>query len=172
MTKLTSKLRPIRDTHPELPLDPDAFQPGLYKWPPHFNPPLQAVVFIGGSFGTLARYGISVLIPTDTNGWPTATLIVNFVGAFFLGFLLEALSRRGPDKGRLRVMRLGIGTGFIGGFTTYSTFSVEAAAFFRDGHFVTTFAYIATTLIGGMICSALGIVLAIRHHKQAQGVVA
>ena len=73
------------------------------------------VVALGGAVGTLARYGLSHAVP-DTGGVPVATLVENVVGAFLLGLLLEALARSGPDVGRRRLARLGLGTGLLGAF--------------------------------------------------------
>jgi CrcB protein len=59
------------------------------------------------------------------SSWPWTTFIINVIGAFVLGLLLEGLVRTGEDTGERRLARLGIGTGLLGGFTTYSTFMVE-----------------------------------------------
>ena len=91
------------------------------------GPPLLAVVLVGGAIGTAAREGLSLAFPTIGGVLPIAVLVINVVGAFVLGLLLEALLRLGPDVGRRRIVRLGIGTGFCGGFTTYSTLAVETA---------------------------------------------
>ena len=80
-------------------------------------PFMQATVLFGGCVRTLARYGIITKIPTHTNGWSWATLIANLLGAFMLGFLLEALLRRDEDKGIILLIRLGIRTGFRNRFT-------------------------------------------------------
>lgn len=153
------------DDHPELPLDPDAAQPGFYKWPPRLLPSLQLLVFIGGGLGILAHYGISSLIPTVGDGWPLATLFINLMGAFLLGLLLESLASRGPDQGILRQIRLGVGTGFLGAFTTYSAFAIEVVVLYKNGQYMTAFLYALISLIAGLACSALGIFIASNYHK-------
>lgn len=163
-----SDLRPY-DSHPELPLDPDVVQPGVYKWPPHFIPALQVVVFVGGSLGALTRYEISVTFEA-VNDWPVATLMTNLIGAFLLGLLLESLSRRGADQGKLRFIRLGLGTGFLGAFTTYSTLAVEINLLARDGHMATAIAYALLSIIGGIVLCAFGIQAAIMRHSWRSGV--
>ncbi len=76
---------------------------------------------VGGFAGTLSRYGLTELGASQ----PVVTLLtVNTVGAFLLGLLLGSLSRPGP---RTRAYRLLLGTGFLGGFTTYSAFSLTFA---------------------------------------------
>ena len=155
-----------RDTHPELPLDPDVIKPGVYKWPPHFTPSLLLIVFIGGCLGALARYWVTLQLPTSSNGWPTATFIVNLLGAFLLGFLLEGLIRLGSDEGARRIARLGIGTGFIGAFTTYSTFAVETDLLVHTHHASMALLYVISSLAGGTLLSSGGIFIAAMHHKQ------
>lgn len=168
MTKING-LR-VKDAHPELPLDPDALQPGLSKLPYHSSPLLQLLVLVGGGFGTIARYYIESLVPISSGGWPKATFIINLLGAFMLGFLLEALTHRGPDTGKLRMVRLGVGTGLIGGFTTYSTFSVEVVTLHKNGYVGVALSYILISIVGGLLCCLLGIYLAGRHHRRATGV--
>lgn len=156
----------VRDTHPELPLDPDVVQPGVYKWPVHFQMPLQLTVFVGGCMGALARYGLIQIMPTLKDALPVATLFVNLLGAFLLGVLLEALARRGEDKGLRRLVRLGLGTGFIGAFTTYSTFAVEIDLLIGNGKSEVAIFYAAVSVLGGIVLSALGIQIAAKHHKR------
>lgn len=154
-----------RDSHPELPLDPDAAQPGRYKWPPYFTPTFILVVFVGGCAGTVARYGISVAMPT-AGDWPTGILCINLSGALLLGMLLEGLSRLGPDEGARRIVRLAAGTGFLGAFTTYSTFAVGAVTLLANGESASAVGYMIATVGGGLLCSMLGIWLAATHHAQ------
>jgi len=156
-----------RDTHPELPLDPDVLHPGEYKWPLHFTPGAQLVVFVGGICGTFARYQLGNLLPTTANQLPIGTLLINLLGAFLLGMLLEGLARRGPDAGRRQLARLGIGTGFMGAFTTYSTFAVETSLLSRHGHIELAWLYAALSVIGGLICCAAGIHLTEAYHREA-----
>lgn len=117
-----------------------------------------ALVFVGGSLGTAARYLLSVVIPS-WQGIPLPTIAVNVVGAFVLGLLLEALVRGGPDEGIRRDLRLLVGTGFLGGFTTYSTFAVESVAL-GSGGLVDFLVYAGGTLVIGAAASAAGILAA------------
>lgn len=82
------------------------------------------LVFAGGVLGTGSRYGLDVMIPTG-DGWPWATFIINIAGSFALGLVVEAIAQRGDDTGRRRKLRLFLGPGVLGGFTTYSAFAVE-----------------------------------------------
>ena len=90
-----------------------------------------ALIFVGGSVGTAARVAIGSAFPAGD--WPWATFWINIFGAAVLALVLEFLAAFGPDEGWLRRARLGIGTGVLGGFTTYSAFSVEVAQMVRSG---------------------------------------
>lgn len=159
-----------RDSHPDLPLDPDAVQPGTFKWPPHLAPSLQAVVIIGGCFGTLARYVIALLVPSSHDSWPFATLAANLLGALILGVLLQTLFHLGHDEGKLKVIRLGIGTGFIGSFTSFSSLAVEVNLLHMNHHVELAISYAIVTIVGGLLTSALGIRLATHRHLAKNGV--
>jgi CrcB protein len=133
--------------------------------PVHLHPGFVLVVITGGVFGALARYGLSTVLPAP-DGWPLPTLIINLTGAFLLGILLEALVRRGPDAGRLRVIRLLAGTGFMGAFTTYSTLALETNALLGAGRTTDALIYVAATLLGGAIATVAGIRAAAGHHTR------
>ncbi len=158
-----------KDTHPELPLDPDAERPGQYKFPLHFTPGLQLLVFVGGCFGTLTRYEVASSVPAAVGRIPYGTLLINLSGAFALGMLLEGLARRGEDRGKRQLVRLGLGTGFMGAYTTYSTLAVEAGGLLRANHFGVAMTYGAISVVGGIVCSACGIQLAaVYHHRRSE----
>jgi CrcB protein len=121
---------------------------------PHRDPRLVALVAIGGTGGVLARDLVTRAVG-DTS-WPVATLAINLVGAFLLGLLLAALRRRGPDAGRLRDARLLLGTGVLGGFTTYSALAVGTVELARDDRLATAAAYAAGTVVLGLVAVTLG----------------
>lgn len=124
--------------------------------PAHLRPGLLAVVLAGGTLGTAAREGLSLAFPA-TGGVAWVIVGINVLGAFLLGLLLEALARRGPDAGRRRLLRLGLGTGVLGGFTTYSTFAVATAGLLGAGRPLLALAYVAATLLLGAVASLAGI---------------
>jgi CrcB protein len=152
-------------TKNNLPLDPDAAQPGIAARLPHKSLGLQAIIFIGGGLGTLGRYCLSVLVPVQIGSWPYATFITNMIGALSLGILLQTLLHLGADKGKLRLIRLGVGTGFIGGFTTFSTLAVETDLLIKHNRATTAVAYAVTSVIGGIVMSMVGIRLGSQFHK-------
>ncbi|WP_010539808.1 fluoride efflux transporter FluC [Dietzia alimentaria] len=117
-----------------------------------------ALVTLGGAVGTYARVVVSLVIPDPALA---STLAVNIVGAFALGFLLTRLSDGGNAAGgRRRGLRLLLGTGFCGGFTTYSLIALQAATLLRQGELPVAVAYGAITLAAGAVATLLGIVLA------------
>lgn len=117
---------------------------------PHRRFRVLGLVMVGGAMGTLVRALLADAAPTDPDAVPWMTLVINVTGAFVLGLLLELLVRAGPDDGRRRAARLGVGTGLLGGFTTYSTLAVETAAALRP-----------TTLAIGLIYPVGSVVLGI-----------
>ncbi len=124
--------------------------------PLHHRPGLLLAVLLGGAAGTSARSAVTAALPYE-EGWPVATWAANLVGAFLLGLLLEALGRRGPDAGTRRLLRLGVGTGLLGAFTTYSALAVETDLLLRDGRPGLAAAYALGTVLPGLLLTALGV---------------
>lgn len=122
---------------------------------PHTQPYHLAVVFLGGMTGTLARFGLTGAIPT-AGGLPLGIFLINIGGAFALGVLLEVLARRGPDTGRRRSLRLLLGTGFLGGFTTYSALAVDSALLIGGGRAAEGMVLLVASVLIGICATALG----------------
>ncbi len=139
-----------------MPTDEDADRTPI---PVHLTPAFIALVAIGGSAGSFARYAVELWLGTS-DGLPVGTLTVNLVGAFALGALLEWLRTCGSDAGRRRQARLLLGTGFLGGFTTYSALAVEADGLLRDGRVGLAVAYALTTVVVGLVASLAGVITA------------
>lgn len=127
--------------------------------PPHLQVRLLGLVLLGGAAGTLARWSVGLAVPRAA-GLPLGTLVVNLLGAFVLGALLEHLAARGADEGRRRDLRLTLGTGFCGGFTTYSALALDADGLLRAGSVGLALAYALGTVGLGLAASALGTALA------------
>ena len=129
------------------------------------RPDALGAVLVGGVLGTLARHGLSLALPGGP--WPAGTFAADLLGALLLGALLAGLARAGDDTGRRRLLRLGAGTGFLGAFTTYSALAVETDLLLRDGRPLLAAAYAGATVLGGLLLSATGIVLATRGRSTA-----
>lgn len=149
-----------RDQHPELPLDSDVEEAwSSQARPPHLQGRLLGLVFLGGAAGTLARWAVGLAVP-HAAGLPLGTVAVNVVGAFLLGALLEHLAGRGPDVSRRRALRVTLGTGFCGGFTTYSAFANDSDALLQAGLVGHALAYALGTVLLGLVAATLGIAVA------------
>ncbi|MET3370765.1 UNVERIFIED_CONTAM: CrcB protein [Jeotgalibacillus campisalis] len=138
------------------------------KRPIHLHWGFIGIVAAGGVFGALARYGLGLIIPVP-GAWPLPTLVINLSGALALGALLEGLSRRGPDVGSRRVLRLALGTGFLGAFTTYSTLALDAVHLLTADEIAGVAGYLATSLLGGAAATTAGIWLGAWHHRRSMG---
>ncbi|UDF04608.1 fluoride efflux transporter CrcB [Asticcacaulis sp. AND118] len=81
------------------------------------------LVMIGGAFGSAARYGLARLWPAAAMpfGWPIGTFVANLAGGLLMGLLAGWLMAKGGDE-RLRLL---LGVGVLGGFTTFSSYSLE-----------------------------------------------
>lgn len=114
--------------------DPDSPAPSALRSarPLHQRWGLLGLALLGGTAGTAAREALGLAVPSLA-GIPLAIFAINLLGAFLLGLILEALLRSGPDDGwRLRA-RILLGTGFMGGFTTYSALAVDTALLLGGG---------------------------------------
>lgn len=114
------------------------------------------LVGVGGGMGAMARYGLVLLLGPVLLSFPLATLLANVAGSMAMGFLAAWLFRNGEPNG----VRLLVGTGFLGGFTTFSTFSLEAVALWERGATGLALGYVTMSLvlaIGGLLLGlALG----------------
>ncbi|MBB2975260.1 CrcB protein [Microbacterium endophyticum] len=114
------------------------------------------LVTVGGAAGTLVRYAVSEAIP-DAAGFPTAIAIINVAGAFLLGWLLSAIALKGPETPGRAKIRLLVGTGALGGFTTYGTFiNDEDMLLGMAGMASTWILFGAPTIVLGVIAAWLG----------------
>ena len=116
------------------------------------------VIALGGALGALSRYELGLWISNKWNqNFPLHTFIINVTGAFFLGFLniifLEKMSIS-------PLWRLGIGIGFLGSFTTFSTFGFEVFTLIENASYTTAASYTLLSIIVGFLGVALGVGLA------------
>ncbi|MDP4334503.1 CrcB family protein [Curtobacterium sp. A7_M15] len=132
-----------------------------------------AVVALGGAIGTGVRAVLAAAFPA-VGGISWAIFTINVVGAFCLGLLLEALAHRGPDVGRRRRLRLFVGTGILGGFTTYSTLADDTAQLLDAGRWGAGSGYALLTVVTGLVAVVAGIGIAglVRRRDDRSGDVA
>jgi fluoride exporter len=112
----------------------------------------------GGLIGSMLRYWLSGTVAHATKGeFPIGTLVVNVIGCFIIGFFLTLGYERFAWRPELRLF---VAVGILGGFTTFSTFSYETIALFRDGSYFPAIANATASLLGCLVATFLGIALA------------
>jgi CrcB protein len=119
---------------------------------------MKMILVIGcGSFiGGISRYLISTLVHQRIlTSFPFGTLTVNVLGCLLIGIVFGL-----ADRGNMsQEWRLFLATGILGGFTTFSAFSNETAGMLRDGQFMYASAYIAASVVLGLIATFIGIMI-------------
>ena len=133
--------------------------------PAHLQWKHLGLVAVGGVLGTALRELVSLVIPA-VDGVPVAIFAINILGAFALGVLLEALVRSGPDEGRLRLLRLFIGTGVLGGFTTYSALATDTSLLVASDRVAAALTYSLASIIVGALATWAGVAMAAALHRR------
>jgi CrcB protein len=114
-------------------------------------------IALGGGLGAPARYGVAQLIHSTPDGFPWATFWTNITGSLALGLILGLLLERFPPK---RYLAPFLATGFLGAYTTYSTFAVETVLLLKNGHVTVALAYSVCSLAVGFIAVWVGLSVA------------
>ena len=112
-----------------------------------------AAVALGGALGAPARYGIALAVHITPGTFPWGTFWINVTGSFALGLFLAVVLRRFPSA---RYLRPFVASGFLGSYTTYSTFAVETDLLIRNGRTGTAAAYVAASVGVGLTAGWLG----------------
>lgn len=105
---------------------------------------------LAGAAGALSRYGIGVAV--GVRSFPWATLGINLTGSFVLGVLLTL----GAERGWPETTTVPLAVGFLGAYTTFSTFSFETQTMLRTGRTTAAVVYVGVSMIGGIVAAALG----------------
>ena len=106
-----------------------------------------ALAALGGVLGALARWGVARALHSPAGGWPWATLLVNVTGCALIGLLLAVLPARFPTSPWLRPF---LATGVLGGYTTFSTFAVDAVRLADGGAPGRALGYVLASVLGGL----------------------
>jgi CrcB protein len=116
-------------------------------------------VMIGGALGAGIRYQVGRLsLVLLGPGFPWGTWFINLSGGLFMGLLVGLLARYTPESGES--WRLVVGVGVLGGYTTFSTFSLEAANMIQRGDWSTAILYVASSAVGAILLLFTGLALA------------
>ncbi|MBS4199070.1 CrcB family protein [Bacillus sp. FJAT-49732] len=114
-------------------------------------------VAIGGFLGAIARYSVSRFIHLDHSRFPTPTFLVNIIGSFFLGLIIGTALPNG--------MNLFLGIGFLGSFTTYSTFMVENVKMILENKWKNMMIYTSLSYMIGIAFAFGGLMLGLSLGK-------
>lgn len=109
--------------------------------------PVIAAVAVGGAVGAAARYGASLLWPTGAGAFPWTTLMVNAVGCALMGVLMVLVTEVRPGH---RLLRPFLGTGVLGGFTTFSAYAVDVQRLTAARQPLLALTYLAGTLLAAL----------------------
>jgi CrcB protein len=125
---------------------------------------LLAVIAAGGALGAALRYGISVTWPAPAGGFPRATLAINVLGCALIGVLMVLITDVWVAH---RLVRPFLGTGFLGGFTTFSTYGVESERLITGGAARTGLVYLVVTPIAALAAVWVAVVITRQVVRQA-----
>lgn len=116
------------------------------------------LVALGGGLGAAARYGAGILATRIFGvAFPVGTMIVNIAGSFLMGLLIGLLARYVPENST--AIRLFVGIGVLGGFTTFSSFSLDAITLFERGALMEFSFYVLGSVVVSLLALVLGLSL-------------
>jgi fluoride exporter len=112
-------------------------------------------VAVGGLIGALARYALASAWPVQPAAMPWSTLVINVSGCLLIGLLLVRLLEAGSAHPLWRPF---LGTGVLGGYTTFSTYAVESRTLLADGRIGLAVLYLAGTAVMALLAVQLGVI--------------
>lgn len=143
---------------PSEPVDPDVDLPVLaQRRGSRSQRAVLAVIAVGGMMGASARHGVELAWPTSSGGVPWATFTVNASGCLLIGVLMVFVVEVG---GAHPLVRPFLGVGLLGGFTTFSTYTVEATGLLTGNHPALALGYLFGTVLAALVAVTLGVFLA------------
>jgi fluoride exporter len=117
------------------------------------------LVGLGGAAGAVARYGVSLAFGARSDAWPWATFLINVLGSLLIGVLAGWLSTRDAAGEPWRLL---LGVGVLGGFTTFSAYSLETLRLIERQDYTGAAAYSIGSVVAGLVAVAIGLLLAKR----------
>ena len=145
--------RAHEDPFPGFPVDSDV-TPEADVPPPRIHTAAILAVAAGGAIGALARWALAEALPHDVGSFPWSTLVANVLGCFLIGVLMVLVIERWPHH---PVVRPFFGTGILGGFTTFSTYSVDTRDLLAAGHPATALTYVVGSVVLGLAAVIAGL---------------
>jgi CrcB protein len=121
-----------------------------------------AVISAGGALGAVARYGLSLAVPYGHAGFPWPTFAVNVTGCLAIGVFMVAITEAFAAH---RLLRPFVGVGVLGGYTTFSTYTVDGLRLLRDGDYRIALLYLIGTMLACLLAVVLGVVVARRMFR-------
>ena len=115
------------------------------------------IVGSGGALGAITRYLVGGLFKIGVGGFPLGTFVINLSGSFILGMFLTLITEKYAVPAEWRLF---FGTGFVGAYTTFSSFTNEVVALLQKGYWATGLFYASASLLSGMLCVGLGLLTA------------
>lgn len=123
-------------------------------------------VGLAGAVGALARYGLGMMIDSiGPSAFPVSTLLINLIGSFLLGWLTHMFLRTGKLSPQFVTI---VGTGMIGSFTTFSTFSVETIRLLDESRIGLALLYVFLSITLGLGSSWLGYRVGVRQKVEVK----
>lgn len=107
------------------------------------------LVGVGGALGAMLRYFVSVTVGSLDNGFPLATMLINIAGSLAMGLLVGLLARTTP--GYQNEIRLFVAVGIFGGFTTFSSFSLDAITLFERQDYALAGIYVVSSVVLSLV---------------------
>ena len=116
------------------------------------------IVGLGGGVGSMLRYAVQKFFQAQTAAaFPTGTLLVNIAGCFLIGILWSLVSRSLTWNEEMKLLLM---TGFCGGFTTFSAFTLEGIGLLKENKTALFFIYLTASVVGGLLATFIGIRIA------------
>ncbi|MDA8047756.1 MAG: fluoride efflux transporter CrcB [Actinomycetota bacterium] len=167
---LTRRDAIARSRYPE-PVDPDLLPRPAGRGPLRTRPGVLVAVAAGGVLGSCARYELGLVLASRSGSFPLGTFVINVSGSLVLGALLALIIERWRPTHYLRPF---VATGFLGAYTTWSTFMLDTDNLIRAGHAGMAVGYVSATLTAGLAAVYAGMTVvrsrppAVRHRNREE----